>query len=60
MTLSRRSPCCRSVVPARACGIIGIYKAAGDCNVEVYEGLLSLQVPCARLHCGAISESRNA
>ena len=28
----------------RACGIIGIYKASGDCNVEVYEGLLSLQV----------------
>ena len=34
----------RSVTPTRACGIIGIYKAAGDCNVEVYEGLLSLQV----------------
>ena len=33
----------RDVTP-QACGIIGIYKASGDCNVEVYEGLLSLQV----------------
>ncbi len=33
----------RDLTP-RACGIIGIYKASGDCNVEVYEGLLSLQV----------------
>ena len=31
-------------VTPRACGIIGIYKASGDCNAEVYEGLLSLQV----------------
>lgn len=25
------------------CGIIGIFKHEGDANVEVYEGLLSLQ-----------------
>lgn len=29
--------------PTRMCGIIGIFKHQGDANVEVYEGLLSLQ-----------------
>ena len=28
------------------CGIIGVYKGEGNANVEIYEGLLMLQVCC--------------
>lgn len=37
-------------LPVRMCGIIGVYKHEGNANVEIYEGLLMLQVRTAVVH----------
>ena len=42
-SIEYKGTCRRHRQPTRMCGIIGIFKHAGDANVEVYEGLLSLQ-----------------
>lgn len=38
---------CTARSPTRMCGIIGIFKQDGLVNVELYEGLLMLQVCCS-------------